>query len=126
WAYAEVLAPGSSSSGAVGNQTVLDALVRPYPVATTGVPTRIAFDPASKTFTLAYATARVGGGTFGRRLETVVFVPRRQYPDGYRVQASGARVTSKPCATMLRLRTRRPGQPVTVTITPEARRRCPG
>ncbi len=121
WAYAEVVAGNPN-----GNPTVLDALVRPYPVATTGVPTQIAFDPTSKAFQLSYTTSRAGGGTFDRRLETVVFVPRRQYPAGYHVEATNARVRSKPCAPMLRLRTRHAGLPVTVTITPEARRRCPG
>jgi endoglycosylceramidase len=103
------------------SQAALDALVRPYPVATTGVPTRIAFDPETKVFDFEYDPSRAGGGHFPRRLDTLVFVPRRHYPNGYTVEATGARVTSEPCATELRLRTkrtRRPPRRVSVRITP--------
>jgi endoglycosylceramidase len=106
---------------AVYSQAALDALVRPYPIATTGVPTRIAFDPATKIFELEYEPTRAGGGSFPRRLDTVVFLPRRHYPDGYTVEAKGARVVSAPCATQLRLRTRRTRRsprPVSVRVTP--------
>jgi len=111
---------------AVVSEAALDALVRPYPVATTGVPTRIAFDPVTKVFDLAYDTTRAGGGSFPRRLDTLVFVPPRQYPNGYVVRAKGAQVMSRPCATQLRLRTRRPGRPVSVHVTPRPSRprRC--
>lgn len=106
-----------------------DALERPYPIATTGVPTTISFDPASKRFNFNYTTERAGGGTFPRRLETLVYVPTADYPNGYRVRAHGARVMSKACASELRLRTRRPGKPVYVQVTPiaagdPASRRC--
>jgi endoglycosylceramidase len=105
----------------IASQEALDALVRPYPVATTGVPTRVAFDPETKVFEFEYDPTRVGGGHFPRRLDTLVFVPRRHYPDGYTVEAEGARVVSEPCATELLLRTRRTRRPprrVTVRITP--------
>jgi hypothetical protein len=105
----------------VVSQAALDALMRPYPVATTGVPTHIAFDPETKVFDFEYDPARVGGGHFPRRLDTLVFVPKRHYPNGYNVEVSGARVMSEPCATELRLRTkrtRRPPRRVLVRITP--------
>lgn len=124
WAYNEQIVRNQQiplTPEAVNSQAALDSLVRPYPVATTGVPTRIAFDPATKVFELEYDTARVSGGSFPRRLDTVVFLPRRHYPNGYTVEAKGARVMSAPCATELRLRTRRtrrPVRPVSVRITP--------
>ncbi len=134
WAYNEQIVRNQQiplTPEAVHSQAALDALVRPYPVATTGVPTRIAFDPATRIFELEYETARAGGGSFPRRLDTVVFMPRRHYPNGYTVEVKGARVMSEPCATELRLRTRRmrrPGHPVTVRVTPDppgAEQRCP-
>jgi endoglycosylceramidase len=124
WAYNEQIVRNQQiplTPDAVHSQAALDALVRPYPVATTGVPTRVAFDPATKVFELEYETTRAGGGAFPRRLDTVVFIPRRHYPNGYTVEAKGARVTSAPCATELRLRTRRtrrPPRPVSVRVTP--------
>jgi endoglycosylceramidase len=75
----------------------------------------------TKVFDFDYDPARVGGGHFPRRLDTLVFVPKRHYPNGYNVEVSGARVMSEPCATELRLRTkrtRRPPRRVLVRITP--------
>jgi endoglycosylceramidase len=83
----------------------LGALVRPYPVAITGTPLAIAFDPASKQFDLTYTTERPGGGDYAPELVTVVSVPARQYPSGYVVTADGARVTSPPGSPTLTLQT---------------------
>jgi endoglycosylceramidase len=131
WAYDEQIVRNRQVplTPDVVNQPPLDALVRPYPVATAGVPTRMAFDPQTRVFELDYTTTPAAGGTFRRRADTLVFVPKRQYPDGYTVTVAGARVRSKACATALRLRTRRRGAPVFVRITPgvateRLRRRC--
>lgn len=99
----------------------VDALVRPYPIAITGVPTSLSFDPASRTLDFSYTTERPDGGRYAdRHLDTIVFVPSRHYPDGYVVKAPNARVTSKRCASRLTLRMRHPGRPVTVHLTPRA------
>jgi endoglycosylceramidase len=92
----------------------------------TGTPTGVAFDPATKIFDLTFDIARPGGGRYPRRLETVVFVPERHYPNGYTVTAKGAKVTSKPCATLLKLQKRPKARAVTVQLTPGGRgaRRC--
>jgi endoglycosylceramidase len=132
WAYNEQIVRDQEiplTPDVVHSQAALDVLVRPYPMATAGVPTHIAFDPSTKVFHLEYATTGARGERLSRRLETVVFVPERQYPEGYTVEVQGARIKSAPCAGKLRLRTRRPGRPVSVTITPgvvgaKARRRC--
>src|SRR5262245_28072852 len=85
WAY-QVIVPDQErplTAEAIVSQELLGTLVRPYPMAITGVPTRIAFHPDTSTFELEYTTRRLGGGHFPRRLDTVVFVPARHYPDGY-------------------------------------------
>lgn len=131
WAYNEWIVRDQMAP--LGPDTLLpdaplDTLVRPYPIATTGIPVRLRFDPSTRVFEYDYTTARAGGGAFARRLDTVVYVPLRQYPDGYTTSARGAKVLSAPCATHLRLRTKRRGRPVTLRITPGIRgpkaRRC--
>lgn len=121
WSYESEIIRSEAAPPAGDNlhASSLDALVRPYPVAIAGVPTAIAYDAPSRTFDFAYTTERPDGGLYDdRRLETIVFVPSRHYPDGYVVKVRGAKVTSKRCAAQLTLRTRRPGRPVTVHITP--------
>ena len=102
------------------DQDKLRELVRPYPAAVTGAVERSSFDATSGRYELAYRTARLGGGSFPRRLETVVHVPPRQYPDGYAVRVRGARVTSKRGAKRLRLLTRRGAERVELTVTRRA------
>lgn len=104
WAYEKQIVRDQQrplEPDAIHSQAALDALVRPYPLATAGIPTRIAFDPELRTLELAYATGRAGGGAFARRLDTLVLVPRRQYPDGYTVAVTGARVRSKPAFSVI-------------------------
>ena len=84
----------------------LDGLVRPYPLAVTGVPTSTAFDPVARVYDLVYSARGPDGRRYRGGLDTVVSVPERQYPDGYTVTVTGARVTSSPCAEQLTLRTR--------------------
>jgi hypothetical protein len=60
----------------------LAGVVRPYARAVAGEPLRMGFDLASRTFTLAFhADPAI-------RAATEVFVPRYQYPRGYRVTLS--------------------------------------
>ncbi len=94
----------------------LDVLVRPYPQLIAGTPTSWKFDPDSKAFTLAYTTARAGGGSFGGSPATEVYVPKRQYPNGYSVQASGAAATSDAGAQTLELRSCPGAKSVAVTV----------
>lgn len=102
-------------------QDKLDVLVRPYPLAVAGTPTAFGFDRSSKTFHLDYSTERVdGAGRFSESALTVVYVPVRQYPNGYQVQLSGAEVTSAPNATLLNLRALPGAQQVALTLTATA------
>lgn len=96
----------------------LAALVRPYPVATAGTPTAVAFDPTTKRFDFAYDTVAPGGGSYPEAVLTVVSVPARQYPDGYTASVEGAVVTSAPGAPLLTLRTLPGSAQVSLAIVP--------
>ncbi len=100
------------------DRTVLDALVRPYPTLVNGTPTRIAFDAASATLEFAYTTARPNGHAAPAEADTVVVIPKRRYPDGYKVALDGAEVTSEPCAGRLILRNERDARTVRLRVTP--------
>jgi endoglycosylceramidase len=81
----------------------LGVLVRPYPQLVAGTPKAWKYDETSKALELTYSTARAGGGAFDGRPLTEVFVPKRQYPDGYAVRAQGAGVASPGGAQVLLL-----------------------
>ena len=67
----------------------LGLLVRPYPQLTAGTPKSWGFDEASKAFRFEYAVDRAPGKL------TEVYVPRRQYPKGYRARVDGAAVIER-------------------------------
>ena len=118
WAYNESIvrdpAAPAGRDDVSGRLAALESLARPYPLAVTGTPTAVAFDPATDAYELTYATTGPDGRRYPRRLPTVVSVPSLRYPDGYTVEATGATVTSRPCADRLALRTR----PHTTTTLP--------
>jgi len=101
------------------DQPKLDVLVRPYPRAVAGVPTRWSWDETAKRFELAFSTARLGGGAFTGGGETEVWVPKRHFGAGYRVvDLSGAEVVSAPGAEALRVRTVPGAQSVSLAVVP--------
>ena len=87
-------------------------------MAVAGTPDELSYDPATKVLHLRFSTRRPGGGRYGRHLRSVLSTPRLAYPDGYVVEATGATVTSAPCAPRLTLRTRRFVREVPVTVRP--------
>lgn len=86
------------------------ALARAYPAATAGTPLRQAFRPRSGRFAYAYRVDRAV------RAPTLVMLPRRAYPRGYRVDVSGATVTSRRDARLLALQARRHARTVRLTV----------
>lgn len=96
----------------------LKVLSRPYPQVVAGTPQEWKFDPEERTFELAYDTKRVSGKGRFRRGLTDVFLPRLQYPNGYRVRVRGAKVESRRRAKHLLLRTRRRADAVHATVRP--------
>lgn len=91
-------------------ENLLSAVARPYPRAIAGVPVSWSFDPTSRSFELVY--------TSGPGERTEVVLPRPRYPGGYRVEASGARVTSEPGAPVLWLANAAATAEVRVRVTP--------
>ena len=121
WHYGgEVIGDLSQPAGPdnLASREAFDALVRPYPVAITGTPTMIAFDPTTKVFDLAYDTVGPGDVRYASALVTVVSVPTRHYADGYTVTADGATVVSAPCAPRLLLRNQADSNTVSVHVAP--------
>ena len=123
WAYNEHIMgqydTRDASLDTVSSVPVLKALVRPYPVALTGTPEALSFERDTRTMDLRYSTQGPSGRRYPPALASVISVPQLQYPDGYRVEVTGARVTSKPGADQLTLRTDRGAAEVVVRITPQ-------
>ena len=100
------------------NDSVLDALTRAYPTVVNGTPTRLSFDAPTATLAFDYSTRGPDGRRARPGLETVVTVPKRTYPNGYAVTATGADVTSRRCASSLTLRNHSSATSVSVRVTP--------
>jgi endoglycosylceramidase len=96
----------------------LKILTRPYPQAVAGTPLAYAFDQAKRVFTLRWTPTRAAGkGRFAASALTEVRVPKRQYPKGYVVKATGAKVRSKAGAPVLLLAARAGAKSASVTVT---------
>lgn len=96
----------------------LKALARPYPQVVAGTPERYSFDPESRRFELVYTPRHADGSGRFRRGRTLVFMPRIQYPGGYRARVSGAAVTSRRNARKLVLRAERGARRTTLSVVP--------
>ena len=70
--------PGDADSGG----RALNAFLRPWPRATAGQPVRLSFDFRSRRFVLEFRHDPAVSAV------TEIYVPRRQYPQGYRVDLS--------------------------------------
>ena len=137
WAYAnktpfKIVAPGllpatpeqqgvvldlsKAREGANLNRPILQALTRPYPAAIAGTPINVGFDPAKQIFRLEYRTSGVDSTL--RSQETVIVTPASVYPKGYRVEVSGAKVTSAKGAKFLQLTSEGEKNKVSVSVSP--------
>jgi endoglycosylceramidase len=150
WHYCECADPTTTGSGVqaivvdpsqppIGSnvkQAKLDVLSQPYPQLIAGTPRGWTFDPSTRILQLSYSTRGPGGKKFARRLrkrskralrarQTEIFLGRDRYPNGYRVSASGAAITSKPKAGTLKLVACPGRRTVSVTVRPRALPRPP-
>lgn len=103
WSDPTTQSQGSGSQSMFADDTDLSSvkddklrlLERSYPQATAGIPLALSFDPDTAAFSYRYTPRSAGG-------PTEIYVPvALHYPQGYRVQASGARVTSAANASRL-------------------------
>ncbi len=107
------LAGESQPDGAAAYKELV--LARVYPRAIAGIPQDYGFDVRTGRFWLRYRPS------FSVRAPTLISVPVQfQYPLGYEVRATGARVVSAQNAPQLALVNRRRAREVTVTVTPAA------
>jgi hypothetical protein len=84
--------PTDKDSGGRG----LRAFLKPYPKATAGEPLRLSFEMKHRAFRYEFHhDPRV-------KAPTGIFVPRFQYPEGYRVRVSDGRWISDPGGQLLR------------------------
>jgi endoglycosylceramidase len=113
-----VIDPSKPPHGANVKRDKLRVLARPYPRAVAGTPRELDFDPETRSLRLVYSTRTPSGDRLPRRIESEVFLPAIQYPDGYAVDVRGARVTSEPGTRVLRLERRRKASSVTVVVGP--------
>ena len=120
WAYfAEVIRdPAAPPTPDNLNTDAVAALTRPFPAATNGTPTALAFDPAARTLDFTYAVRRPDGRPTRNGAETVVMMPTSVYPSGYTAAAAGATVISAPDAPQLRLRNERGAATVSLHAAP--------
>jgi endoglycosylceramidase len=112
-----VLDPAKPPAGDNLKASTLAAVTRPFPQTVAGTPQGWSFDPGSKAFSLAYTTARAGGGdAFGPGDQTAIALPRRQYPGGYAVDVRGGSIRSVPGAPVLRVAACSGASRVTVSV----------
>jgi endoglycosylceramidase len=117
-----VIDPAEPPRGANLELSTVRALVEPYPQAVSGTPGSYGFDPATRTFSLAYTTARASGrGAFRAGSVTEVATPPLVYPRGYATRVGGGAVVSAPGAAVLDIVACPGRKRVDVTVTPSGK-----
>jgi hypothetical protein len=119
WAFTTEVVPNLAlpPSGSNLVASTVHALVRPYPLVVAGTPTGVSYNVSTHTFVASWSTVRPAGDPAPAGAVTAVEVPKLDYPSGYSVSATGAEVTSAPCATLLTLATDAHVASATVRVT---------
>jgi len=115
---AMVLNPAKPATGTNVEWNTVRALTEPYPQVISGIPLAYGYNHATQRFTFSYATTKAAGGRFGADAITQVATPSLDYPHGYTVHASGAKVVSRKDAAVLQLAANRGVQTISLTVTP--------
>jgi endoglycosylceramidase len=101
---AVVLDPSQPLTGGNVKTDKLLVLAEPYATVTSGTPRSSSFDAGTRVLRFVYRTKPAGKGRrFAPDSVTKLSVPAIEYPAGYRVRVSGARVASRPRARVLQL-----------------------
>jgi endoglycosylceramidase len=131
WTYWEYYTTGSSLApgllindhkpGSATNirQNILGALVAPYPELVAGTPESYALNRSDWVMRFTYRTKPVDPHRSCPGATTQIFVPQRDYPHGYEVTATGAKVVSAPTSPWVELVALPKVAYVTVTISRE-------
>jgi len=119
WAYDEdiIVNPGLPPAADNVRQDAIDAITRPFPVATNGTPLTLAFDPETRILDYTFSTRLPDGRQSRADAPTAIVVPPSTYPEGYRVSVTGAVATSAPGALYLQLRNLQDAETVSVQVT---------
>jgi endoglycosylceramidase len=120
WSHEEnvVHDPADPPEGANLHPGVIEALTRPYPVATNGTPLKLTFDPTTSTLDYTYATRRSDGSRARKNISTLIEAPASTYPTGYVVRLEGGAVTSARNAPTLTIRAATTSTEVHVHVAP--------
>jgi endoglycosylceramidase len=120
WSFCCELIP--SFQGAPGGENLVastaSVVVEPHPLAVAGTPQTLTVDSTARTLSFTFSTARPGGGSYPAGTVTSLEIPALTYPSGYAATATGAWITSAPCATLLTVETMPGAGSVTVEVTP--------
>ncbi|MCH8612784.1 cellulase family glycosylhydrolase [Arsenicicoccus dermatophilus] len=95
----------------------LDAIAVVHPDRVAGRPSAYGYDRDKGVFTMAWSALRPDESLAGPDDETTVVVPERIRAAGYTVEATGAKVTSKPGDAVVRLHLEPGAKDARVTIT---------
>ena len=95
------------------NEESLLALTRPYPMFIAGTPLSWSFDPDTRVFDFTYVSDPALGSNV-----TEIFVPDRQYPNGFTFSATGPVVDASKEPQALLVKASGPTQTVQVSINP--------
>jgi endoglycosylceramidase len=91
--------------------------VVPYPEEIAGTPGTYTLDRTGWVMHLQYSTASVDPKMACTGAATEVFVPRRDYPHGYRVRVTGGRVVSPPSWPWVEVVANRGARQVSLTVS---------
>ena len=94
-------------------KTLLDAIVRPFPLRVAGDPVSYAFDEKTSAFTLSYRP------TAAITAPTLISLPARVYPSGYTVSCTGCSHSAQG-AGVLSITAPPTGSPAVITVSPKS------
>jgi endoglycosylceramidase len=120
WTYDEDLVRDLHKPPAGDNlvASAVGAVVRPHPLAIAGTPTRVHYDPVTRTLEVSWSTTSPDGRRLPAGTVTSIELPASVYTSGYTVTATGAKATSIANATFLTVTNDTGATTVSVTITP--------